>query len=61
MTKDERASEIRIMNSHFCGVRDDLISYRYRLEEIHCASEAKKLDTIIGKLEALQWELAKKE
>ena len=55
MTKQERESEIRIINSHLNAVKDDLVSYVYRLEEIKCHAEAKKLDTIIGKLEALQW------
>lgn len=60
MTKQERESEIRIINSHLSAVKSDLSSYVYRLEEIKCHAEAKKLDTVIGKLEALQWAIAAK-
>ena len=60
MNQQERESEIRIINSHLSSVKGDLISYVYRLEEIKCRVEAKKLDAIIGKLESLQWAIEAK-
>lgn len=57
MTREERKSEVRIINNHLSSVKDDLIHYAHRLEEIGCGSEAKKLDTIIGKVENLQWQI----
>lgn len=61
MNQQERESEIRIINSHLSAVKDDLFSLVCRLEEINCCAEAKKLDTIIGKLEALQWAIDAKK
>lgn len=61
MNQQERESEIRIINSHLSAVKGDLISYVCRLEEIKCHAEAKKLDTIIGRLESLQWAIEAKK
>lgn len=59
MNQQERASELKIIVSHLSSIKSDLISYTYRLEEAKCKLEAKKLDSIVGKLEQLQHGIAR--
>lgn len=59
MNQQERASELNIIVAHISSVKDDLDSYVYRLSEAKCKKEADKLLSVIGRLEQLQWEIAR--
>lgn len=50
MTQEEKKLELLTIRSHLVTVMEDCIGYRNRLEEIRCSAEAKRLDTIAGKL-----------
>lgn len=51
MTRKERNSEIKKTVEEMYALFLDLVSYKDRLEGIGCKAEAKKLDTVVGKLE----------
>ena len=57
MTREEKKRELKVIVEHLSAVKSDIISYAHKLEEIGCKPESRKLDTIAGKLENLQWEI----
>ena len=57
MTREEKKNEIKIINEHLSSIKSDLISYAHKLEELGCMDEYRKLDTIAGKVENLQWQI----
>ena len=60
MTREERKTELLTIANHLSSVVEDLVDYRDRLEEAQNKRGAKRLDTIIGSLYNLQWDLAEK-
>ena len=60
MTREERKTELLTIANHLSSVVEDLMDYRDRLEEANSKRGAKRLDTIIGSLYNLQWDLADK-
>lgn len=60
MTKEERANELRRVNERLGHAFDEVVRLKGMLEELHCKKEAKKLDTVCGKLYDLQYYVAKK-
>ena len=60
MTKEERKIKLNTIANHLAMVVEDLVDYKYRLEEARFGNEAKLLDTITRKLYNLQWILSDK-
>lgn len=56
----ERKGEVEEMMRTLSLSLEDMVSIRNRLEELHMKSEAKKLETISGKMYNLIWELKEK-
>ena len=60
MKASDRRCEIDKVNEDMYYSFDSLVASMHRLEEIRCKAEAKKLDTIVGKLENLCHQLTEK-
>lgn len=60
MTRQERKEKIQRIADLIWYEFSDLLSYKNYLEEIGCMAEAKKLDTVCGKLYNLSNQLQNK-
>lgn len=60
MTKQERSEKLQSISSRISSINEDLIHYTHELEELGCKAEAKKLDTVTGKLYNLEYDLYSK-
>ena len=60
MKKGDRRCEIDNISDDMYYSFGSLVANMHRLEEIGCKAEAKKLDTIVGKLENLCRQLTEK-
>lgn len=57
MTKDERIDRLRSMEDTIVRCMDELVHVRNWMEEMRMKSTAKKLDTVVGKLYDLSYEV----